>query len=114
MESKPRWQSWLSVLILIPMIILVVTRAIPIIFAASFAVFILLVTQTISREQARRSVDLRVLVIIAASFGIADAIQTSGLADFIAKGIINITLKKVVPDGCSRTITRHLKVQGGK
>ena len=90
-ESKPRWQSWLSVLILIPMIILVVTRAIPIIFAASFAVFILLVTQTISREQARRSVDLRVLVIIAASFGIADAIQTSGLADFIAKGIINTT-----------------------
>lgn len=71
------------------MIILVVTRAVPIIFAAAFSVLVLMVTKTISREQARRSVDIRVLVIIASAFGIAEAMKTSGLADFIAQGIIN-------------------------
>ncbi|MCB0801639.1 MAG: anion permease [Flavobacteriales bacterium] len=88
-ESKPRWQSLLSILILVPMIILVVTRAVPIIFAAAFSVLVLMVTKTISREQARRSVDIRVLVIIASAFGIAEAMKSSGLADFIAQGIIN-------------------------
>jgi di/tricarboxylate transporter len=89
-ESKPKWQGWLSVLILIPMIIAVVAQWLSIIIAAAAAVFVLIITRTISYEQARRSVDIRVLVIIACTFGIAEAMSSSGLAGFIAHAIINI------------------------
>ncbi len=90
-ESKPRWQSWFSVLILIPMIFMVVFQVMPIILAAALTVLALFITRTITREQAQASIDTRVLVIIASAFGIAEAMQDSGLADFIANAIISTT-----------------------
>lgn len=89
--SRPFWQRYLSIAVLVAMVVSVVTNLLPIMTAAGLAVMLMIVTRTISRSEVIRSVDFRVLVIIAAAFGIAEALDNSGLAGFIAHGIVAYT-----------------------
>jgi di/tricarboxylate transporter len=52
------------------------------------AAVLMIVTRCISPEEARKSVELNVLVLIACAFGIGAALEKSGAASFIANGII--------------------------
>ncbi len=52
------------------------------------AAALLLVTRCISPEEARNSVELNVLLLIACAFGIGKALDKTGAASFIADGII--------------------------
>jgi len=60
----------------------------PILHAALLGAVLLVLTRVLTPNEARSAVDLDVLVVIAASFGLGAAIETSGLAEFIGRGII--------------------------
>jgi di/tricarboxylate transporter len=49
---------------------------------------VLIVTGALSIAEARRSIDLNLLVLIAASFGLGAAVETSGLGQVIADGLL--------------------------
>ncbi len=86
--SKPLKNQIIAVATLTLMIVLFVFHVVPIIVAAGIAVMILLLTRTVTLQEARESVDFRVLIIIASAFGIAAAVNNSGVARFIAHYII--------------------------
>lgn len=88
--SRPQWQTYLSVSVLIGMILLVLLNILPVATAAGFAVVVLLVSRTIRPNEARRMLEWRVLVIIAAALGIATAIKNSGLAEYFASKIVDL------------------------
>ncbi len=52
------------------------------------AVILMIVIRCISPDEARKSVELDVLVVIACAFGIGTAIEKTGLASFMGNGII--------------------------
>ena len=60
----------------------------PILEASLVAAAALVVTGVLSPAQARAAVDMDVLVVIAASFGLGAAIQGSGLADLLGRGVV--------------------------
>jgi len=72
--SKPLKNQIIAVATLTLMIVLFVFHVVPIIVAAGIAVMILLLTRTVTLQEARESVDFRVLIIIASAFGIAAAV----------------------------------------
>jgi di/tricarboxylate transporter len=88
LPSKPVWQAYLSLSIFFVMIILAALKVIPLISAMGLAAVIFVITKSISGRAALRSVNWKVLLIIACSFGIAAAVQKSGVAQFFAGYII--------------------------
>jgi di/tricarboxylate transporter len=64
---------------------------IPIMQAALIAAMALVVARVLSPAQARAAVDLDVLVVIAASFGLGAAIEGSGLAALLGRGVVGGT-----------------------
>jgi di/tricarboxylate transporter len=61
---------------------------VPILHASLVAATALVVTKVLTASQARSAVDLDVLVVIAASFGLGAAIQSSGLAALLGRGVV--------------------------
>ncbi|APF19203.1 SLC13 family permease [Calditrichota bacterium LG25] len=86
--SKPLKNQIIAVGTIALMVTMFVLHLMPIVVAAGLSVMILLLTRTISLEEAREAVDFRVLVIIATAFGIAAGIKNSGVAQFFAHFII--------------------------
>jgi len=86
--SKPRWYSFFSFFILVLMILSMVFNILPILASVCIAAVILILSKCISPQAARRSVDWGVLLIIASSFGIARALDNSGVAYFLADKLI--------------------------
>lgn len=87
--SKPRWKGNLSLCILLAMIVAAATGIIPIIFAAAIAAVLMIITKIINPKDAQNAVAWDILLLIAASFGIAKAIGNSGLADVVGNGLIS-------------------------
>lgn len=87
--SKPRKHIIISLATLVAMLLLVVLKITTILVAAGIGVMILLLTRTISPYEAEKSIDKKVIAIIAAAFGIAEALKKSGLADAMAQVIIS-------------------------
>jgi di/tricarboxylate transporter len=86
--SKPRRYSIFSLCILGSMILCMILNIVPILLAVSFAAIMLIVTRCLTTEEARNSVEWNVLLIIASAFGIARAIENSGVAHFLANRLI--------------------------
>ncbi len=84
-DSKPLKQAIIAVTTLIGMILFVVFHLLELPVAAGLAAIILVVTKVISPRRAREFVDFKVLLVIASAFGIAQAINNSGMAEFLAK-----------------------------
>ena len=72
-------------------IALTVTNTLPLLLSAALGVGALLVTRSIHTDEVRKMIDWRVLTIIALSLGIAQSMETSGLAKVLADGIIAVT-----------------------
>jgi len=89
-DSRPLRQKWTAGLVLIGMVALTVLKILPLIAAAGLAAIILIVTKSVSRSDAEEMIDMRVLVVIGAAFGIAVAIKNSGVADFLAEWIVRL------------------------
>jgi di/tricarboxylate transporter len=62
----------------------------PILHASLIAAILLVATRTISAQAARDSVEIEVLIVIAASFGLGAAIESSGLAAVLGAGIVDL------------------------
>ena len=87
-DSMPRKNKMIAAAALLGMILMTVLNILPLIASAGLAVVILLVTRTISRSDAESMIDWKVLVVIGSAFGIATAIQNSGVAAFFAEQIV--------------------------
>lgn len=70
-------------------VLLAATNALPVVHAALLGAMVLLGLRVISPGEARRSIDLDVVLLIAGGFGLAAAMQTSGLADTMATGLVD-------------------------
>jgi di/tricarboxylate transporter len=64
----------------------------PILHGALLTALALVATGVLSVPQARRAIDLNVVVLIAASFGLGAAVETSGLGAVVADGLLAISL----------------------
>lgn len=79
-----------AISILVGMIILVLSGWLSMLEAAMLAAGFMIITRCTTGRIARRSVDWQVLIVIAASFGIATALQNSGAAAVVANKIISL------------------------
>jgi len=86
--SKPLWHSYFSVFVFLIMILLSIFNIIPLITAMAMAAIILVLVGSISGSNAINSIDWKVLLIIASSFGIAIGLEKSGVGDFFASVIV--------------------------
>jgi di/tricarboxylate transporter len=80
-------RAWVAAGILLLMIVTAGTGALSMLNAAALAAGLMLVTRCLSASQARGSVDWAVLVVIAASFAMSRAVETTGLAAWIVHGL---------------------------
>jgi di/tricarboxylate transporter len=86
--SKPGWYSIFSLCVLSLMILSMALNIVPILASVSIAAVILILSKCITPQEARKSVEWNVLLIIASSFGIAKALDNSGVAYFLANNLI--------------------------
>lgn len=87
-SSKPLWYSYFSLFTLGLMILAMATGIVPVLVAVSGAALVLIISRCITTEDARNSVDWKVLIIIASAFGIAKGMMNSGLAMFLADSVL--------------------------
>jgi di/tricarboxylate transporter len=71
-------------------VVLTGTGVLPLLNGALLAAVALVATRAIDVGQARRAIDLNLIVLIAASFGLGAAVQSSGLAQVIADTLLQI------------------------
>ncbi|HEX6219571.1 MAG TPA: SLC13 family permease [Acidimicrobiia bacterium] len=71
------------------MVVVAATGLLPILHAAMAAALLMLVLRVLTPEEARQALDLDVLGVIAAAFGLATAVEVSGLADVVSDGLIS-------------------------
>jgi len=73
------------------MVLLVAGGLLSMLQAAMLAAGLMIITRCTRGRTARRSVDWQVIVVIAASFGIGNALQSTGAAQALAESLIVIT-----------------------
>jgi di/tricarboxylate transporter len=88
--SKPKWQVFFSIGVLASVILMTMFKILPLIAAAGLGSVALIVSRTITPNEASNVIEYRVLIIIASAFGIAEAMDNSGLAAAISQVILNI------------------------
>jgi di/tricarboxylate transporter len=83
-------RAWIALVILLGMVGLVTTRGLSMLNAALLAAALMVLTRCCSGPDARRSIDLRMVVVIAALLGIGRAMEVSGAAHFIVAALIRL------------------------
>jgi di/tricarboxylate transporter len=90
--ETPRYErAYLSWAILIILVMAAGFELISMLNAALFGAGLMILTGCCSVSQAEKSLDLTVIVTIAASFALGAALQKTGAANFIASNIINVS-----------------------
>ena len=89
--SKPERKGNLALVLMVLMVLAAVLKIVPMLVAAACAALIMILAHIISFSDAKNSVDFEVLIIIASALGIGKALLSSGLADIIANGLIDVT-----------------------
>lgn len=79
-HSRAPW----AIIIMVLMIMLIVSGTLNILLAAVLAAGAMLASACLNMEDARNSIDYKVLLVIASAFGLGTAVQKVGLADIIA------------------------------
>jgi di/tricarboxylate transporter len=82
-------RAWLPLGVLAAVVLLAATGLVDILVAALVGAVVLVVSGILTPLEARRSVDIEVIVVIASAFGIAAAMETSGLAQLVADGLVD-------------------------
>ena len=77
--------------VLAGVVTLAATGVVPVLHAALVAALLMVATRVLTVGEARRAVDLDVVLLIAAAFGLAAAVETSGLAQRAADGVLGVT-----------------------
>ncbi|NQV18097.1 MAG: SLC13 family permease [Armatimonadetes bacterium] len=86
--SKPKWKGNIALVLLVSMVLLAAFGIVPIILAAASVAVLMIIIGIINPNNAFKSVDWGILLIISSSFGIGRALENSGLASIIASSII--------------------------
>lgn len=86
--SKPKSYGYFSLIAFVLMILAMATEVVPIVIATALAAVALVFSGCISRNDAQKSIQWNVLVIIASAFGISKALDNSGVAQFLAERLI--------------------------
>jgi len=76
-------------IVLVGMVVLPALEIVPMIVSAIGAAVLLVLARVITPVSARRSIDLSVLIVIAAALGIGKAIEKTGLAGMIAGAVVD-------------------------
>ena len=83
-----RRKTYITLVTLLGMILLAASGGMDIFAAAVLASVILMITRTVTAVEARRSLEINVLVVIACAFGISKALDKTGVASEVAKLLI--------------------------
>ena len=86
-ESK---RAWLPLAVLAGVVGLAATGIVDILVAALVGAVVLVAARVLTPLEARRAVDIEVIVVIASAFGVAAAMESSGLASVIADGLVGV------------------------
>jgi len=87
-KPQPR-KAPIALLILAAMIALVATGAVPLVTGAFAAGLAMIMTRCLNGTQARRAVNLQVLIIIAAALGLGRAFVQTGLTDVLSAALLS-------------------------
>jgi len=88
-STPPRHErAWISLVILIAMVTAVTAGWLNMMTAAMLAAGLMIITRCCTGTEARRSINWRLLLAIAAALGVGKAMQTSGAATTIAEHLI--------------------------
>ncbi|MDO8145052.1 MULTISPECIES: SLC13 family permease [Isoptericola] len=83
-------RSWIPVGLLAAVVVLAATGLVPILHGSLVAAIVLVASKVLSPLEARRAIDVEVIVVIASAFGLAAAMEASGLADVVAQGLVGL------------------------
>jgi len=81
-------QAWFVGAVTLAVVVVAGLGIVPILHASLLAAVALVVARTLTADEARRSIELDVLIVIAASFGIGSAITASGLASLLGIALV--------------------------
>jgi di/tricarboxylate transporter len=88
-STPPRHdRAWIACTVLAAMVLAATFELVPMVAAAFVAAAAVLITGCISSNEARRSIEWESLLLIAASFGLAKAMEKTGLDESIARSTI--------------------------
>lgn len=82
-----RWKAPLALAILVLVVVLAALEVAPIVTTAFIGALAMIATGCLHGREARSAVDISVLLVIAAALGLGRAIESSGLAEFVAHAI---------------------------
>jgi len=88
LQAFDRRKATISLVALGGMILLAATGVLDILPAAILAAVVLVLTRTVTVVEARRSLEINVLVVIAAALGISKALEKTGVASAVAGALI--------------------------
>ena len=83
-------RAWIACTVLVAMVLAATLELVPMVAAALVAAGAMVATRCISSTEARRSIEWESLLLIAASFGLARAMDKTGLAESIAGATIDL------------------------
>src|SRR5699024_6739701 len=83
-------KGWFSILMLLVMIMTVTLRWLSMFKAMALAVVVFLAAKIITPQDAKEYVHFNVLLLIASSLGIGAAIRKTGLAEWMADGLLDV------------------------
>jgi di/tricarboxylate transporter len=90
-STPPRHErAWIARVILVAMVVVVATGLLTMLKAAMLAAGLMIITRCCMGSEARRSVDLEVLVTLGAGLGIGLALERSGAAESVALGLFGL------------------------
>jgi di/tricarboxylate transporter len=92
--SKASWKPKFAIGMMIAMILLATFNVLSMFQAALMTVGILIISKTVSANEAKNSLQFNILLLIAASFGIAAALEKTGTATWIAEGLTALPFVK--------------------
>jgi di/tricarboxylate transporter len=89
--SKPRWKGNLALILLLVLVIAAALELVPILLAAAGTAVLMVLMKILSPEDAQKSIDWSVLLVIASSFGIGKALENSGLSTIVADALVHVS-----------------------
>ena len=90
-SHPPRWEKApIALAILLGLVVAAGTGMLTMLNAAMLAAGLMIMTRCLGMTAARQSVDWSVLIVIAASFGIGRALETTGAAQFVSSSLVTL------------------------
>jgi di/tricarboxylate transporter len=86
-----RHRAWIALVLFVLLLALMSTQVVPILVGAALIAVAMVGSGCLSAGEARQSIELQVLVTIAASFGIGTALEKSGAAEALAHQLVYVT-----------------------